>query len=159
MPTLDPARAGFTNTGSFSALASRGQACVPVGPQSRGATDDVRARPAARPPRAATFITALSIAAAEASTPEPTYGHAGELEQALDRAVLAVRAVQQREDDVDRAEHARRLAGLVHDQAARGRVAGEHDRGAGAVDLGQRAAGDGQPRPGRRPRAPSGRRG
>ena len=42
----------------------------------------------------------LSIPTAEPSTPEPTYGEAGELEQALHRAVLAVRTVQQREHDV-----------------------------------------------------------
>ena len=39
-----------------------------------------------------------------ASTPEPTYGNAGELEESLQRAVLAVRAVQQGKHDVDLAE-------------------------------------------------------
>ena len=39
----------------------------------------------------------LSIAAADANTPEPDVRHAGELEQALHGAVLAVRAVQERE--------------------------------------------------------------
>ena len=43
---------------------------------------------------------------AEAVTPGPTYGDAGELEQALHRPVLAERAVQHREDDVDAAERA-----------------------------------------------------
>ena len=51
--------------------------------------------------------------------------HAGELEQALQGAVLAVRAVQQRQDDVDVAELARHLAGLEHDHARAGRVARE----------------------------------
>ena len=49
---------------------------------------------------------ALSIASAEPSTPAPTYGHVGQLEQALHRAVLAHRTVQQRQDDGA-------LAGLV----------------------------------------------
>ena len=38
--------------------------------------------------------------AAEASTPEPTYGDVEQLEQPLDRAVLAERPVQDREDGV-----------------------------------------------------------
>ena len=41
---------------------------------------------------------------------------AGHLEQPLDGAVLAPRAVQQREDDVDLAEGLRRLRRLVHDE-------------------------------------------
>ena len=36
---------------------------------------------------------------AEPSTPEPTNGHAGQLEHPLHGAVLAVGAVQQRQDD------------------------------------------------------------
>ena len=49
--------------------------------------------------------------AADASTPAPTYGNVGQLEQALDRAVFAVRAMQHRKHHVEleRAEH-RRLA-------------------------------------------------
>ena len=49
---------------------------------------------------------ALSIASAEPSTPAPDVGHVGQLEQALHRAVLAHRAVQQR-------QHDGALAGLV----------------------------------------------
>ena len=49
---------------------------------------------------------ALSIASAEPSTPAPTYGDVGQLEEALHGAVLTHRAVQQREDDGA-------LAGLV----------------------------------------------
>ena len=72
----------------------------------------------------------LSMAAAEAKTPEPDVGDAGQLEQALERAVLAVGAVQQRQDDVDLAELLGHLARLVDREPAVGRVAGEHDRGA-----------------------------
>ena len=46
----------------------------------------------------------LSMQSAEAVTPGPTYGDVGQLEQALHRPVLAERAVQHREDDVDVAE-------------------------------------------------------
>ena len=56
-----------------------------------------------RRPRArkTTFISALSMPTAEASTPQPTYGDVGQLEQALHRAVFAVGAVEDREDDVE----------------------------------------------------------
>ncbi len=83
-----------------------------------------------------TFMTCLSIIAADAEHARPDVAHVGELEQALDRAVLAERPVQQREDDVDLAEGARRLAGLVHDEGSVG-GAGRHEdaRGVG-VDLG-----------------------
>ena len=58
---------------------------------------------------------------AEAVTPAPTYGTSGELEQALHRAVLAERAVQHGEDDVDRRERlghrARRAA--AHERRCR----------------------------------------
>ena len=64
--------------------------------------------PAASPAAAnARFIMILSMPTAEPSTPAPTYGQAGQLEQALHRAVLAVRAVQQRQHDVDRERRAR----------------------------------------------------
>ena len=48
---------------------------------------------------------------AEAATPAPTYGNAGELEEPLDGAVLPERPVQDREHDVDPAElHSRGLS-------------------------------------------------
>ena len=49
-------------------------------------------------------MTALSIAAAEASTPGADVRDPGQLEQPLQGAVLAVRTVQEREDDVDLSE-------------------------------------------------------
>ena len=45
---------------------------------------------------------------AEAATPAPTYGDSGELEEALDGPVLAERAVEDRQHDVDLADRARR---------------------------------------------------
>ena len=54
--------------------------------------------------------TSLSMHSAEASTPAPTYGHARELEQSLHGPVLAERAVQHREDDVDIRERRRHVA-------------------------------------------------
>ena len=88
--------------------------------------------PTGMPSAAASFlVNSLSMAAAEAKTLAPTYGHAGHLQQALDGAVLAVRAVQRREDHVD-APSARGAVGRVeHHQPARGRVAGQHDGRAG----------------------------
>ena len=68
--------------------------------------------------------------------------HVGQLEQALQRAVLAERAVQQREDDVDLAEHPRQLPGLEHlDVAVVDRLRQQHVRG-GVLDLRQAPVGD-----------------
>ena len=62
----------------------------------------------------------------------------GELEQALDRAVLAERAVQDREDDVDLAEHRRDRARLEHLQLRSLRGRRQHDlRPGGSGDLRQ----------------------
>ena len=47
------------------------------------------------------FMTALSMPTAEPSTPGADVRDVGQLEQPLHRAVLAVRAVQHREDDVE----------------------------------------------------------
>ena len=49
----------------------------------------------------------LSMPTAEPSTPDADVRQVGQLEQALHRAVLAVRAVQQREHDVDAERRAR----------------------------------------------------
>ena len=68
----------------------------------------------------------LSWPTAEASTPAPTYGHTGQLQQALEGAVLAVRAVQHGEDDVDLAERLGHRARLAVDDLAVGGVDGEH---------------------------------
>ena len=77
----------------------------------------------------------------------PDVAHVGEVEQPLDRAVLAERAVQQGEDDVDLAEGARRLAGLVDDEGAVGRARRHDDARRGGVDL--RDVAGGQPKRGR----------
>ena len=53
---------------------------------------------------------------AEAATPGADVGDAGELEQALDGAVLAERAVQDGQDDVDGAERLGRLRVREHRQ-------------------------------------------
>ncbi len=72
---------------------------------------------------------------------------AGELQEALEGAVLAVRAVEHREDHVDLTEGARHGAGLGQDDLAVGRVDGEDDAallGLGEVrDVRQGAVGDG----------------
>ncbi len=59
------------------------------------------------------------------------------LQQALDRAVLAPRAVQQREDDVDLAEGAGYGAGLVHHDLARAVLLRDRDRRSRGVHLRQ----------------------
>ena len=56
-----------------------------------------------------TFLKrSLSIASAERRDAGPDVRDARELEQALHRAVLAERAVEDRQDDVDRAERGER---------------------------------------------------
>ena len=77
--------------------------------------------------------------------PGPHVGQTGHLQQALDRPVLAVGAVQDGEDDVDLGQgRADRRRGIEDGEAAARRVADErHRRPAG--DLGQRAVGDRQP--------------
>ena len=68
-------------------------------------------------------MCALSIEAADAYTPEPTYGRPDHLEQSLHGPVLTERAVQHGEDDVDADRPAARA-----DEAGRRRIAGERDR-------------------------------
>jgi hypothetical protein len=70
---------------------------------------------------------------------------AGDLQQALERAVLAVRAVQEREDDIDPADLLRNVRGLQSDHGVVVRVVGEYDLGALLVDLGQAGALDREP--------------
>ena len=67
---------------------------------SRRSTDEMRddGRPAAAN---SVFITALSMPTADPRTPAADVGDVGELEQPLHGAVLAVRPVQNREDDVE----------------------------------------------------------
>ena len=138
MPSEDPARAGLTNTGRPSRSRS---AAVSVAVPGRSTTWS--------PDRQALggeqLLGELLVHARRAGQhARPDVGHAGQLQQALDRAVLAVGAVQHREDDVDAREHLARAAGLQHEQAAARRVAGQRQRGAEASTDGQGAVVDGQ---------------
>jgi hypothetical protein len=69
-------------------------------------------------------------------------GHAGHLQQPLDRAVLAEGTVQHREDDVHAAEHLTGPARLEHHQPTASGVARQHDGGGRRVHGRQRAAVD-----------------
>ena len=60
-------------------------------------------------------------------------GHPGELQQPLEGAVLAVRAVQHGEDDVDLAQRLGHRAGFAVDDLAAARVDGEHDAALGGL--------------------------
>ena len=71
----------------------------------RSTSERATAMPASR---STALQNALSMLAAEPSTPAPTYGQPERLEQALDRAVLAEGPVQHGEDDVDLARRSRR---------------------------------------------------
>ena len=72
MPTLDPPRAGLTNTGQSSAVPTprpRARVALPLARSVRR-----RAAPTGSPAEARTiFMYALSIPTAEARTPDPTY--------------------------------------------------------------------------------------
>ena len=70
---------------------------------------------------------------------------AGQLEQALDGPVLAVRAVQDREHDVDVVQQSHRLLVGADVEAAVGRIPGEDHMAAAGVDRGEPAVGDPQP--------------
>ena len=101
MPTLDPRLAGFTNIGKPSAALELGRR-----PRSRSARplvpqhDAVRAdRQAAR--REHELHQRLVHADCGGEHAGADVGHVRELEQPLNRAVLAVRSVQNREDHVE----------------------------------------------------------
>ena len=66
MPTLDPARAGLTNTGSPS------WSTLDPAHRLTAADHGVRRRPRGRRPRSIFLVNSLSMAAALASTPDPT---------------------------------------------------------------------------------------
>ena len=100
MPTLEPRLAGLTNTGiaQFVADARRDPGRIPVPLMAQ--RDEIRSDGKAAAANSF-FITALSMPAAEPSTPQPDVGDVRELQQSLDGPVLAVGAVQHREHDVD----------------------------------------------------------
>ena len=139
MPTEDPARAGLTNTGRPSRSRS---AAVSVAVPRRSTTRSPTGRPSARQQ----LLRELLVHARGAGQhPGPDVGQAGHLQQPLDRAVLAERAVQHGEHDVHAGEHLARAARLEDDQPGARRVAGQHQRRcADGVDGRQRAAVDRQ---------------
>ena len=94
-PTDEPRLAGFTNTGYDRPAASTRSS------MSSSSVSRTPSQPAWGSPLAARTSLALrlSMHSAEASTPEPTKGIAGQLEHPLHRAVLPTGAVEQREDD------------------------------------------------------------
>ena len=98
MPTDEPSRAGLTKTG----IAERVLDLV-AEPQRRVAGDRDAAVAQHR------LEEVLVHAERRGGDAGADVRHAGELEQALDGAVLAERAVQDREDDVDGAERRRGL--------------------------------------------------
>ena len=80
------------------------------------------------PSAAASFlVNSLSMAAAEAKTLAPDVGDARHLQQALDGAVLAVGAVQRREDHVDAGQRGDALGRVEHHQLLAGRVGRQRD--------------------------------
>ena len=104
--------------------------------------------------------TSLSMQSAEASDAGADVGDAGELEQALHGAVLAERAVQDRQHDVDGAERRRapsRPGPAASRQSSRGQL-GLASRRVGSAQRPSRPIStvrDLVARPGRAPRAPS----
>ena len=101
MPTDEPRFAGFTKSGSRARASTR--STQPRGSRASSAlrTHTHGTHRDARAARAAASLTSLSIWIAEPSTPAPDVRDAGELEQALQRAVLAAAAVHDREDHVE----------------------------------------------------------
>jgi hypothetical protein len=120
MPTLEPARAGCPPTGRHDDVVAHRQA--------RAGQRDLHVR--------------LVHADRAREDARPDVGDVGHLEETLDRAVLAVGAVQHREDDVEVAEGTGGLALVEDGQGAGGGVTGQHDGRARGVDLGQLAVAD-----------------
>ena len=100
MPTLDPRLAGFTNIGKPSARSSSAGTLVAIARPVVPEHDPIRAdRQAAR--REHELHQRLVHADCRREHAGADVGHVRELEQSLNRAVLAVRSVQNREDDVE----------------------------------------------------------
>ena len=132
MPMLEPARAGLTKTGkpreataSMAAALSRchwESVITAYGPTGARALED--------------HLHEVLVHARRGGE------HAGadvadvrELEQSLDRAVLAERPVQQREHDVDLAQAVRHLARLLDGEGALRAAERHHHAGVGGLDL------------------------
>ena len=90
MPIDEPSRGGLTTSGRPSTSGTARSCSRPCSPSARRTKRGV-GRPSASQTR---LVITLSIAIADAITPEPVYGIAEQLERALDAAVLAVAAVQ-----------------------------------------------------------------
>ena len=104
---LDPARAGLTKTGQPSAATD---SCAAAGSRCHSASRDHDVRPDRQAGAGQQDLHELLVhRRRRGEDAGPDVGHVGQLEQALQRAVLAERPVQQREDHVDLAERARHL--------------------------------------------------
>ena len=145
MPMLDPARAGLTKTGQPSSRdPSRAPRPCPAPTRAAGPPCS---RPTGSP--AATksfFMYSLSIATALGQHAGTDVGHAGELEQALQGAVLAVRrraaaGTRRRPRRARAAPHPARASTSSRD----GRVTGQHHAAPVSVHRRQPPVGDGQP--------------
>ena len=111
MPTLDPRFAGLTNIGNPSRASSSAAISSPRCSQSRLQDDAIVAdRKAARGEH--DLHQRLVHSQSRGGDAGADVRHVGELEQALNRAVLAVWPVQDGEDDVEMQTGDRRLGRL-----------------------------------------------
>ena len=119
MPTLDPRLAGLTNTGYPSSRSTRarqpGAVACPFRPDQRDVGRDRQAVGGEQ-----LLHHHLVHADGRPEHAGADVGHVGQLQQALHRAVLAVRAVQHRKDDV----HDRRSMAEVGSTALEGDACG-----------------------------------
>ena len=125
-PTLDPARAGLTNVGSPRAAAS---ARTPSGSLSQRARVTVTHGDTGTPAACEHDLHEVLVHA-QRGVEHPAAGvrDAERVEEALDRAVLAVQAVQDRQDDVHGAELVDRAVGATHAQRPVGAAFGPERR-------------------------------
>ena len=134
-PTLDPARAGLTNSGSPSAAASVRTDSAVAGPSGTGDRDPRRDRHAGRLQH--DLHEVLVHAQRRIEHAASRVRDLERVEEALDRAVLAVDAVQDRQHDIDASEVADRAVGAPHAQRAIAAALGPQDAGAVVDHLGQ----------------------
>ena len=101
MPTLDPRLAGLTNIGKPSARSSSAAIAVAAAAPTRGAGRRGTAQTGSPARREQHLHHRLVHADRRGEHAGADVRHVGQLEQPLDRAVLAVRSVQHRKDDVE----------------------------------------------------------